>query len=394
MTIPNLTREQRLALVDMLESKDVDVLKEMLQLVYSAAIQAQFDEHIGADRHERSDERVDRRNGTRTRGLNTRAGSLDLEIPRARNSSFQPTIIERFKRSERALISVIQEAFISGVSTRKMEGVLAAMGVERLAKSQVSELCEQLDAKAAAFRSRELTVPYPYVWFDALYEKVHQDDRVVSNAVVIAYGVKLSGERDIIGIDVVDTESKESWTNFLRGLRKRGLKGTKLAISDAHEGVKAAIAAVLQDCSWQRCKVHFYRNILAHAPQARKKELATALRGMFAQVSKEAALRAATELENVFEKSLPKAVAIFKAGLNDALTFLAFPLEHHRKIASSNPIEHINREIRRRTRSIGIFPSVTSALRIVTMILIEQTEDWMVGRAYMSPESLEFVMQM
>lgn len=394
MTIPNLTREQQLALVDMLGSKDVDVLKEMLQLVYSAAIQAQFDEHIGADRHERSAERTDQRNGSRTRGLNTRAGTIDLEIPRARNSTFQPSIIERFKRSERALIAVIQEAFVAGVSTRKMEGVLKAMGVERLAKSQVSELCEQLDAKAQAFRNRELTVAYPYVWFDALYEKVHQDDRVVSNAVVIAYGVKITGERDIIGIDVVDTESKESWTTFLRQLRKRGLTGTKLAISDAHEGVKAAIATVLQGCSWQRCKVHFYRNILAHVPQARKKDVASALRAVFAQVSKEAARRAAAEFESAFEKSLPKAVEIFKAGLNDALTFLAFPLEHHRKIASSNPIEHINREIRRRTRAIGIFPSVKSALRIVTMILIEQTEDWMVGRSYMSAESLELVTQM
>lgn len=394
MTDLNLTRDQREALAELLSTRDVDVLREMLQAVYSAAIEAQFDQHVGAEPYERTDERRDVRNGTRKRGLNTRAGDLDLVIPRARRSNFQPTIIERFRRSERALIAVIQEAFVAGISTRDMEQVLAAMGVERLSKSQISELCTELDGKAEAFRSRPLAEAYPYLWLDALYEKVRIDDRVVSNAVVIAYGVNLKGEREIIGIDVVDTESAESWTGFLRGLRKRGLSGTKLVISDAHEGLKSGIKAVLHGASWQRCKVHFYRNILAHVPQARKSEVATALRSIFAQVSTVSAQRAAAEFVATFSKSLTKAVSVFEAGLPDALTFLAFPLEHHRKIASSNPIEHVNREIRRRTRSIGVFPSVASALRIVTMILVEQHEEWMVGRTYMSPESLELVTAM
>lgn len=389
----NLTQSQREALSGLLQSGDTDVLREMVELVLDAAVQAQFRDHIGADPHERSDERRDMRNGSRTRGLNTRAGSIDLLIPRARKSNFQPAIIERFRRSERALIAVIQEAFVRGISTRDMEAVLAAMGVERLAKSQVSELCQELDAKAEAFRSRALTEPYPYVWLDALYEKIRIDDCVVSNAVVIAYGVTPQGFRDVIGIDVVDTESKESWSGFLRSLRKRGLKGTKLVISDAHEGLKAAIATVMQGASWQRCKVHFFRNILAHVPQSRKSEVAGGLRTVFSQVSREGAHRAADEFRRLFAP-LSKAVQIFDAGVDDALAFLAFPLEHHRSVASTNPIEHLNREIRRRTRSVGVFPSSQSALRLITMILVEQAEDWMTNRRYMSPESLELVLQM
>ena len=393
MTIPNLTQEQRDALAGLLASKDVDVLREMLAAVYDAAIRAQFDEHIGIERYGRGEARNDQRNGTRRRGLNTRAGTIDLEIPRSRETSFQPTVIEQFRRSERALVSVVQEAFIAGISTRKMEDVLKTMGVERLSKSQISELCKELDATAAAFRARELTQAYPYIWFDALYEKVRIGDTVVSNAVVIAYGVNEAGFRDVIGIDVVDTESKESWTGFLRGLKKRGLRGVKLVVSDAHEGLKAAIATVMQGAAWQRCTVHFGRNILAHVPQARKAEVAGALRSIFTQVSTPTANRAIEEFRERYAGSLTKALEIFNAGIADALAFLAFPIEHHRKIATSNPIEHLNREIRRRTRSIGIFPSVDSALRIITMILIEQSEDWMTGKRYMSPESLELVLQ-
>jgi len=393
MTIPNLTLEQRTAFAELLASKDQDVLKEMLALVYDAAIRSQFDQHIGAEPHERSRSRQDFRNGSRTRGLNTRAGSLDLEIPRARNSNFRPTVIEHFRRTERSLVSVIQEAFVAGISTRKTENVLEQMGVECLAKSQVSELCTELDAKAEEFRHRALTEKYPYLWLDALYEKVRIDDAVVSNAVVIAYAVTASGFRDVVAIDVVDTESKESWTTFLRALRKRGLSGTKLVISDAHEGLKMAIAAVMQGASWQRCKVHFYRNILAHVPQSRKLEIAAALRNVFGQVSMEAAQRAAGDFRALYSKTLTKATTIFDAGVADALAFLRFPIEHHRSIATTNPIEHLNKEIRRRTRSIGIFPSRESALRLITMILIEQSEEWMVERRYMSPESLELVLQ-
>jgi putative transposase len=379
----DLTPEQRTAFAEMLEHPDVDVLQEMIELVYNTAIKAQFDAHIAAVLHERTSGRRDQRNGTRTRGLNTRAGSIELEIPRARNSNFMPKAIERFKRSERALISVIQEAFIAGVSTRKMENVLAGMGVENLSKSQISELCKELDAIAEEFRTRPLTEKYTYLWLNALYEKARIDGHIVSNAVVIAYGVRASGHREVVAIDVVDTESKESWTTFLRGIRKRGLSGTKLVVSYAHEGLKAAVATVMPGVAWQRCKVHFFRNILAHVPQSRKLEFAAALKAIFAQV----------EARSAFGDSLTKAISILNAGIDDALTFLRFPLEHHKKISSNNPIEHLNKEIRRRTSSIGIFPSPDSALRIITMILIELSEDWMTERRYMSPESLELVLQ-
>jgi putative transposase len=267
------------------------------------------------------------------------------------------------------------------------------MGVERLSKSQISELCVELDARAEEFRTRPLTEKYPYLWLDALYEKARIDGQVISHAVVIAYGVTASGYRDVIGVDVVDTESKESWTGMLRSLRKRGLAGTKLVVSDAHEGLKAAIAATMNGAAWQRCKVHFYRNVLAHVPQSRKLEFAAAMKAVFSQVSLESAQRAIADVRARFSSSLTKAMSIFEAGIGDALAFLAFPLEHHKKISSNNPIEHLNKGIRRRTRSIGIFPSPESALRLITMILVEHSEDWMTERRYMSPESLELVLQ-
>ena len=280
----NLTPEQRVAFADLLGKRDVDVLRSMLSLVYDAAIQAQFDEHIGAEPHERSQNRRDQRNGTRTRGLNTRTGSLDLEIPRARKSNFTPTVIEHFKRSERALIGHSgglcrrhQHAQDGGRARRDGGGTPLQIADQRVV--------HELDARAEEFRTRPLTEKYPYLWLDALYEKARVDDRVLSNAVVIAYGVTASGYRDVIGIDVVDTESKESWTQLLRSLRKRGLAGTKLVISDAHEGLKGAIAAVLTGSSWQRCKVHFFRNVLAHVPQNRKLEFAAAMKAVFSQVS-------------------------------------------------------------------------------------------------------------
>ena len=260
------------------------------------------------------------------------------------------------------MIFVIQEAFVGGISTRKMEDLLAAMGVERLSKSQISQLCTELDERAEDFRHRALTQQYPYLRLDALYEKVRIDGQVVSNVVVIAYGVTAAGYRDVLAIDVVDTESKESWSTFLRELRKRGLRGTALVISDAHEGLKAAIGMVMQNVRWQRCKVHFYRNVLAHVPQSRRKlEFAAALKAVFSQVSIESARRAIIDLHERFASSLTKALAIFNAGIDDALAFLDFPIEHHRKISSNNPIEHLNKEIRG-ARDQSVFSRTSSRL--------------------------------
>jgi transposase-like protein len=329
------------------------------------------------------------RNGSRERRFDTRLGTIDLEIPRPRAGGFSPSFLEHRKRSERALVSTVLEAVINGVSNRKIERLLGELGVQSMSKSQVSALCKELDEKARAFRDRPLTAAYPYLMLDALYEKVRVDGKVISQAVVVAYAVNEYGLREIIGIDVVETESRESWTHFLRGLVARGLHGVKLVVSDAHAGLKAAIETVLTGAVWQRCRVHLMRNVLAHVPHSRKAEVAAAIRGCFEQPDAAAAKAQAERIGSRYRKVCSKAMEIFEAGVEDALSFMSFPVEHHRKLWSTNPIEHLNREIRRRTRSVGIFPNHASALRLITMILIEQTEDWAVERRYMSEESMQ-----
>jgi len=283
----------------------------------------------------------------------------------------------------------VLEAVINGVSNRKIERLLAELGVRGMSKSQVSVLCKELDDKAKAFRERPLTEAYPYLMLDALYEKVRIDGKVLSQAVVIAYAVNDQGFREVIGVDVVEAESRESWTQFLRSLVARGLHGVKLVVSDAHQGLKAAIASILTGAAWQRCRVHLFRNVLAHVNQSRKAEIAAAMRGCFEQPDAAAAKATALTIIARYRKACAKAMEIFEAGIDDALSFMPFPIEHHRKLWSTNPIEHLNREIRRRTRSVGIFPNHASALRLITMILIEQTEDWAVERRYVSEESMQ-----
>jgi len=386
-SVPHLDRSALLAL---LAGQPDDVLQDLLQAVSQAAVQAQFEDFIGVDRYLRSDERRASRNGTRERTFDTRLGTFDLAIPRAREEVFRPTIFEHRRRSENALIAAVQEMVISGVSTRKIEKVLKELGVERMSKSQVSVLCAELDAKVAAFRERRLdAVAYLYVMFDALYVKVRNDGHVGNRAVVIAYGVNEHGLREVIGIDVVETESKESWTTFLRSLTARGLHGVRLVISDAHEGLKAAITAVLTEARWQRCRVHFLRNILAHVGQHRKLEVAASFRAILAQENADKAREHAAEIIAQYAQSCGKAMEILTNGLDDVLSFYAFPGEHHRKIWSSNPIEHLNGTLRKRTNVVGIFPNVKSAIRLISMVLIEQSEDWLTERCYMSEASME-----
>lgn len=270
-------------LVTLVAEQPPDVLKELLQLVVETAIRAQFDGHVGAAPFERSEQRRALRNGHRSRRFDTRLGTLDLTIPRAREGGFIPTLLEQRKRSEQALVAAVLEAVVNGVSTRKIERLLGELGVQGMSKSQVSVLCAELDVKVKAFRERPLTAAYGYLMLDALYEKVRIDARVVTQAVVVAYGINEHGYREVIGVDVVETESRESWTHFLRGLVSRGLHGVKLVVSDAHEGLKAAIATVCTGATWQRCRVHLMRNILAHVPHSRKAEIAAAVRGCFEQ---------------------------------------------------------------------------------------------------------------
>jgi len=376
-------------LVALLSEQSGDTLKDLLQLILEHATQAQFDEQIGASPFERSAQRRGWRNGSRERRFDTRLGSLDMAIPRPREGGFTPSFLEHRKRSERALVSAVLEAVINGVSNRKVERLLSELGVRSMSKSQVSVLCKELDEKAAAFRQRRLTGAYPYLMLDALYEKVRIDGKVISQAVVIAYAVNEQGIREVIGVDVVETESRESWTEFLRGLVGRELRGVKLVVSDAHSGLKSAIAAVLTGAAWQRCRVHLFRNVLAHVSHSRKAEIAAAMRGCFEQPDAAAAKATAQIIVARYRKACTKAMEIFESGIDDALSFMGFPGEHHVKLWSTNPIEHLNREIRRRTRSVGIFPNRESALRLITMILIEQMEDWATERRYVSEESMQ-----
>ena len=381
-TIPKLDRS---ALLGILAKQSDDVLQELMGTIAQAAIDAQFAEFIGVEPYERSVERHDRRKGIRERTVDTRMGSIDIRIPRARESNFVPPLLEHRKRSERALVAAVQEMFISGVSTRKIEKVLRELGVAQMSKSQVSVLCAELDVQVAAFRERRLEARYPYVMLDALYVSVREDGRVAKQAVVIAYGLNESGTREVIGIDVVQTESRESWLDFLRSLVARGLHGVLLAVSDAHQGLRTAITAVFGSTAlWQRCRVHFLRNVMAHVAQHRKLEIAEAFRSILSQsTADEARARAVTVIEQ-FAKTSPKAMEILATGLDDVLAFYAFPQVHRRKVWSSNLIEHLNGTLRKRTNVVGVFPNRDSAIRLISMVLIEQTEDWITERCYMS----------
>jgi len=371
-----------------------DVLQELMGTIAQAAIDAQFAEFIGAEPYERSVERHDRRNGIRERTVDTRMGSIDIRIPRARETNFVPPLLEHRKRSERALVAAVQEMFISGVSTRKIEKVLRELGVAQMSKSQVSVLCAELDVQVAAFRERRLEARYPYVMLDALYVSIREDGRVAKQAVVIAYGVNESGTREVIGIDVVQTESRESWLAFLRSLVARGLHGVLLAVSDAHQGLRAAIAAVFGSTAlWQRCRVHFLRNVMAHVAQHRKLEIAEAFRSILSQSTADEARARAVRVIEQFAKTSPKAMEILATGLDDVLAFYAFPQVHRRKVWSSNPIEHLNGTLRKRTNVVGVFPNRDSAIRLISMVLIEQTEDWITERCYMSEESMQLAIQ-
>lgn len=366
-----------------------DALQQVLRRALHGLMELDIAQRTGAARYERNADRMDQRNGTRPpRRFDTRMGSIDLDIPRLRNSNYMPSFVEAHSRSERAVFALVQEAVINGVSNRKVVKLARALGITSLSKSQVSEITKELDEEARAFRERPLTGRYPYVYFDAVYEKMRVHCTVQSQACVIAYGVREDGVRELIGLDVVDTESYESWLTFMRSLRDRGLTGVQLVITDAHGGLVKAVGEVFAGAVWQRCKVHFSRNVVDHAPRALKKKLAGAIQTIFTQESKEEAQAAFLAVFEQYGKLCGKAMEILENGLEDALAFMSFPQEHWRKISSTNPIERINEEIRRRTRVIGIFPSVASALRLIGMLLLEQTECWHSDKRFMKAESM------
>lgn len=368
-----------------------DAMRNLLSYTLNNLMQQEAAAQIGADIHERNDERRDYRNGTRPRQLHSRMGTLDLAVPRLRTASYQPSFLERYQRTERALISVIHEAFVAGVSTRKMQNLVEHLGVTSLSKSQVSDLCADLDIEVDAFRTRPLNENYPYLMFDAVYEKIRVDKRVQSQAVVAAYGITDQGIRELLDVDIVDTESFESWSGFFRRLLERGLRGVKLVVSDAHGGLVKAIHEVLVGTTWQRCKVHFLRNVLAPVPKSSKEMFSADLKRIYHAQTREQALTIIEEIIDRHGANCSRAIGILVDGVDSTLSYLDFPSEHWPKISSTNPIERLNREIRRRTRVVGVFPNIDSAIRLIGMILLDQTEEWSTQRGYMSADSMQLI---
>lgn len=367
---------------------DADFLREAIALMTQLLMEAEVSERIGAERYERSETRQVHRNGYRGRFWETRVGDIPLRIPKLRRGSYFPSFLEPRRRAEKALLAVIQTAYVEGVSTRKVDQLVQSLGLEGMDKSRVSRICKELDEAVDSFRQRPLDGGYPYVWLDALYLKVRQNHRIVSMALVIAIGVRETGEREILGVEIGASEEEAFWTAFLRGLVGRGLTGVDLVISDAHQGLQQAIQAVLVGAAWQRCRVHFMRNVLAHVPKGDKSIAAAAIRTIFAQRNEEAARQQLAEVVEAMASRWPRAAEVLAGGEEEVLTYMSFPAEHWTRIYSTNPLERLNKEVKRRTNVVGIFPNTEAVLRLVGSVLLEIHEEWQVGRRYFSQESM------
>lgn len=368
---------------------DADFLKEGVRVLSQALMEMEVEDHVGAARHERSAGRVGQRNGYRERSWDTRVGTVELKVPRVRDGGYFPSLLEPRRRAERALAAVVQEAYVNGVSTRKVDDLVKALGMSGISKSRVSELCEELDEEVERFRNRPLEGAYPYVWVDATYLKARQDGRVSSVAVVIAVGVKgETGEREILGLDVGPSEDGAFWTSFLRSLVARGLCGVRLVTSDAHRGLKGAVEAVLQGASWQRCRVHFMRNALSLVPKAAQQMVGATIRTVFAQPDAHSAREQWRRVSDGFRSRFPRLSELMNEAEEDVLAYAAFPSEHWQKIWSNNPLERLNKEVKRRTNVVGIFPTEESVIRLVGAVLSEQHDEWQVSKRYFSAGSL------
>jgi putative transposase len=367
---------------------DGDFLRESVQLLTQMLIELEAEDQIGAAKYERSPNRLARRNGYRERMWKTRVGEIPLSIPKLREGSFFPSLLEPRKRSEKALLAVVQTAYVKGVSTRKVDDLLQALGLTGIDKSKVSRMCKELDELVEGFRNRRLEGEYPYLWLDALYLKVRQNHRIVSQAMVIAIGVRETGDRDILGFALGASEEEAFWLDFLRSLARRGLKGVQLVTSDAHEGLKAALEQVLAGVTWQRCRVHFMRNILAHVPKGDKAIVAAALRTIFAQPDREAAGQQLAEVVQAMRGRWPKAAELLAEAEEDILAYMTFPPDHWTRIYSTNPLERLNKEIKRRTYVVGVFPDQPSVIRLVGSVMMEVADEWQVTRRYFSQESM------
>ncbi len=387
-----LDQSALLEVLEALKAADVDDrVRSAAATIYQALIEAELSSVIGAEPHERTVERVNSRNGHRPRVLTTVAGDLELQIPKLRVGSFFPSLLERRRRIDQALFAVVMEAYLHGVSTRKVDDLVRALGADTgISKSEVSRICRDLDIEVAAFRDRSLgDVAFPYVFLDATYCKARVNRRVVSQAIVVATGVTSDGRREVLGFGVGDSEDGAFWTAFLRTLKARGLAGVQLVISDAHEGLKAAIAAVLIGASWQRCRVHFLRNVLAQVPKGSAEMVAAAVRTIFAQPD---AMHVRDQLDviaGMLGRQFPKIETMLRDAAPDLLAFSEFPVLHWKKIWSTNPLERLNKEIKRRTDVVGVFPNPDALLRLAGAVLVEAHDEWQVSdRRYLSEGSM------
>lgn len=372
------------------EGADVDLLREMVKIFAEQLMGADADALCGANYGERSPGRTNRRNGYRERAWDTRTGTIALAVPKLREGTYFPEwLLEPRRRAERAFVQVVAECYVRGVSTRRVEGLVSQLGIERISKSRVSEMAKELDSQVEAFRTRPLDGgPYTYVWMDALTQKVREGGRIVNIACVVATGVNTAGNREILGTELFTTEDGAGWTAFLRGLVARGLSGVRMVISDAHPGLVDAIASTLPGSGWQRCRTHFMRNLLAKVPKSAGPFVATLVRSIFAQPDAGAVWAQFHRVVDQLQERFPDAAEMLEAAGPDILAFTAFPSAHWKQTWSNNPQERLNKEIRRRTDVVGIFPNRSSVIRLVGMVLAEQHDEWQVVRRYMSAESL------
>ncbi|MEO3779768.1 IS256 family transposase [Micromonospora sp. B11E3] len=389
-----LDQSALLDVLDALKAADVnDRVRQAAETIYQALIEAELTAVIGAAPHERSQTRLAQRNGHRSRTLTTTAGDLELRIPKLRTGSFFPSLLERRRRVDQALFAVVMEAYLHGVSTRKVDDLVKALGADSgISKSEVSRICADLDEEVSAFRDRSLaTAAFPYVFLDATYCKARVDRRVVSQAIVVATGVRADGWREVLGFAVGDSEDGAFWTAFLRSLKARGLGGVQLVISDAHTGLKQAIAAVFIGAAWQRCRVHFLRNVLAQVPKGNAEMAAAAIRTIFAQPDAGHVREQLDVIAGMLGRQLPKVETMLRDAAEDLLAFTTFPASHWKKIWSTNPLERLNKEIKRRT-VVGVFPNPEALLRLAGAVLVEAHDEWQTSdRRYLAEGTMALI---